>query len=100
MFSLHPLWSLSSAIPVSYTHLDVYKRQIHDSATRLLNLINRILEFRKTETQNRKLSVAKGDLGQLVQEVGLRYKELNPNNKVNYHIPVSYTHLDVYKRQV
>ena len=34
---------------------------IHDSATRLLNLINRILEFRKTETQNRKLAVAKGN---------------------------------------
>ena len=61
---------------------------IHDSATRLLNLINRILEFRKTETQNRRLSVAKGNLAQLVQEVGLRYKELNPNNKVNYHIHI------------
>ena len=43
---------------------------IHDSATRLLNLINRILEFRKTETQNRKLAVAKGNLAQLVQEIG------------------------------
>lgn len=59
---------------------------IHDSATRLLNLINRILEFRKTETQNRKLSVAKGNLGQLVQEVGLRYKELNRNEKVAIRI--------------
>ena len=61
---------------------------IHDSATRLLNLINRILEFRKTETQNRKLAVAKGNLAQLVQEIGLRYKELNPNNKVTYHIHI------------
>ena len=61
---------------------------IHDSATRLLNLINRILEFRKTETQNRKLAVAKGNLAQLVQEIGLRYKELNPNNKVAYHIHI------------
>ena len=61
---------------------------IHDSATRLLNLINRILEFRKTETQNRKLAVARGNLAQLVQEIGLRYKELNPNNKVAYHIHI------------
>lgn len=59
---------------------------IHDSANRLLNLINRILEFRKTETQNRKLSVAKEDISQLIQEIGLRYKELNPNSKVEYHI--------------
>ena len=69
---------------------------IHDSATRLLNLINRILEFRKTETQNRKLSVTKGNLGQLVQEVGLRYKELNPNNKVNYHIHIETEDTEIF----
>ncbi|WP_301246750.1 hybrid sensor histidine kinase/response regulator transcription factor, partial [Phocaeicola sartorii] len=69
---------------------------IHDSATRLLNLINRILEFRKTETQNRKLSVDKGDLGQLVQEVGLRYKELNSNNKVNYLIHIETEDTEIF----
>ncbi len=61
---------------------------IHDSAARLLNLINSILEFRKTETQNRKLSVARGDLSKLVQEIGLRYKELNRNPKVNFHVRI------------
>lgn len=61
---------------------------IHSSAIRLLNLINQILEFRKTETQNRKLTVAKGDLGNLVTEIGLRYKELNRNEKVKFHIQV------------
>ena len=76
---LGPLEDLLSDATLSPKHANKISI-IHDSATRLLNLINRILEFRKTETQNRKLSVAKGDLGQLVQEVGLRYKELNPNN--------------------
>ena len=47
---------------------------IHSSALRLLNLINQILEFRKTETQNRKLTVAKGNLSSLVTETGLRIK--------------------------
>ena len=61
---------------------------IHSSAIRLLNLINQILEFRKTETQNRKLTVAKGDLGSLITEIGLRYKELNRNEKVKFHIQV------------
>lgn len=61
---------------------------IHDSALRLLNLINQILEFRKTETQNRKLTVAKGNLGNLVTEIGLRYKELNRNTKVKFHISI------------
>ncbi|MFT3739898.1 MAG: two-component regulator propeller domain-containing protein [Breznakibacter sp.] len=61
---------------------------IHESAIRLLNLINQILEFRKTETQNRKLAVSKGDLASLVAETGLRYKELNQNNKVKIHVHI------------
>lgn len=84
---LGPLEDLLSDATLSPKHANKISI-IHDSATRLLNLINRILEFRKTETQNRKLCVAKGNLAQLVQEVGLRYKELNPNSKVNYHIHI------------
>ncbi len=55
---------------------------IHKSAERLRNLINEILEFRKTETQNRRLTVARGDIGQFVREICLNYKELNRNAKV------------------
>jgi signal transduction histidine kinase/ligand-binding sensor domain-containing protein/DNA-binding response OmpR family regulator len=58
---------------------------IYGSSLRLLNLINQILEFRKTETQNRQLTVAKGNLANLVTEIGLRYKELNQNGKVMLH---------------
>ncbi|MDR1526948.1 MAG: response regulator, partial [Dysgonamonadaceae bacterium] len=70
---------------------DFYRSRIqliHSSATQLLNLINQILEFRKTETQNRCLTVAKGDLENLVKAIGLHYKELNPNPKVKIHISV------------
>lgn len=65
---------------------DLYNKKIntiHASAIRLLNLINQILEFRKTETQNRKLTVAKGNIANLVKEIGLHFKELNQNDKVN-----------------
>lgn len=92
---LGPLEDLLSDATLSPKHANKISI-IHDSATRLLNLINRILEFRKTETQNRKLSVAKGNLGQLVQEVGLRYKELNPNNKVNYHIYIETRETEIF----
>ena len=69
---------------------------IHSSAIRLLNLINQILEFRKTETQNRKLTVAKGNLGSLVTETGLRYKELNRNSKVKFHIHIETEETNLY----
>jgi signal transduction histidine kinase/DNA-binding NarL/FixJ family response regulator/streptogramin lyase len=55
---------------------------IQRSAQRLRNLINEILEFRKTETQNRRLTVARGDIGQFVREICLNFKELNRNPKV------------------
>ena len=61
---------------------------IHKSSLRLLDLINHILEFRKTQTQNRKLSVTKGDISYLVQEIGLKYKELNQNPDVSYHTKI------------
>ncbi|NMA72757.1 MAG: response regulator [Bacteroidales bacterium] len=61
---------------------------IHKSALRLLNLINQILEFRKTETQNKKLCVSKENITLLIYEVGLKYKELNQNNKIDFQIQV------------
>lgn len=64
-------------------------RIIHASALRLLNLINQILEFRKTETQNRRLCVSRRNLSEHVMEIALRYKELNRNGKVKYIIDVA-----------
>ena len=84
---LGPLEDLLSDNSLSPKHANKISI-IHDSAARLLNLINGILEFRKTETQNRKLSVARGDLSELIQEIGLRYKELNRNPKVNIHVRI------------
>lgn len=59
---------------------------IHQSALRLLNLINQILEFRKTETQNKKLCVSKGNIAPLIYEIGLKYKELNQKTKIEFNI--------------
>lgn len=69
---------------------------IHASAIRLLNLINQILEFRKTETQNRRLTVAKCNLANVVTEIGLRYKELNQNDKVNITIEIQKKDMNIY----
>lgn len=61
---------------------------IYASAERLLNLINDILEFRKTETQNRKLTVARADVGILAVEIGEQFKNLNRNPQVEVRIAV------------
>jgi ligand-binding sensor domain-containing protein/signal transduction histidine kinase/DNA-binding response OmpR family regulator len=69
---------------------------IHRSANRLLGLINQILEFRKSETMNRKLNVMKGNIGNLVQEIGLRYKELNQNSNVEINIMLPTINTEIY----
>ncbi len=69
---------------------------IYRSAVQLLNLINQLMEFRKTETQNRQLTVSKGNLSNLVTEIGLRYKELNRNGQVQMNIDVEPMPEDIY----
>jgi len=69
---------------------------IHRSATRLLSLINQILEFRRTETQNKRLCVYKSDIAQLIQETGLKYKELNTNKRISFNIVIDTLITDLY----
>jgi len=69
---------------------------VRQSALRLLNLINQILEFRKTETQNKKLCVSKANLATLVKEIGLKYKELNMKQDVRFEISVEKEDMSLY----
>ena len=56
---------------------------IQKHALRLRDLINGILEFRKTETQNRRLTVARGALGAFVEEVVANFRSLGRNAQVD-----------------
>ena len=66
--------------PVSYTHLDVYKRQTPDEQV----VFGKQDYFEKIDT-----------------DLNNEIKWIIPNTQKNVMepIPVSYTHLDVYKRQ-
>jgi signal transduction histidine kinase/ligand-binding sensor domain-containing protein/DNA-binding response OmpR family regulator len=55
-------------------------------ANRLLQLINQILEFRKTQNKNRKLRVAKDNFVKYVSEIGSKYKDLNKNTEIDFQI--------------
>ena len=66
------------------------------NAHRLRDLVNEILEFRKTETQNRRLTVARGNLGQFVREQVLNFKELNRNPQVIVVDKISPSLPDIY----
>ena len=71
-------------------------RTIYSSALRLLSLVNNILDFRKTETENRQLVVTKGNVSTLVKEIGLRYKELNRNPDVEIRLDIDNNVPEIY----
>ncbi len=56
---------------------------IHKSAVRLNELINQLMEFRKSETQNKQLSVREENVASILQEIVLKFKELNTNEKLS-----------------
>ncbi len=61
---------------------------IKKSSQHLLNLINQLMEFRKTESENRKLHVRKGEIDILVEEVALKYCELNTNDQIKINLNI------------
>lgn len=69
---------------------------VRQSALRLLNLINQLLEFRKTETQNKKLCVRNGNIAALVKEVGLKYRELNTKQGVDFSMELENEDMPLY----
>ena len=70
-------------VPVSYTHLDVYKRQVQDQ--------DKIMS-----TYSATISASGDD----ARETGGSVNLTGANVTFQANNPVSYTHLDVYKRQV
>lgn len=56
---------------------------IHKSAMRLSNLINQILELKKSQSYSRTLKVVRGDIAETVYGIVLKFKELNRNEQVS-----------------
>ena len=81
---IHPYSQPITLLPVSYTHLDVYKRQ---GVARLIKSAYKLLNLETYFTAG-------------VQEVrAWTYEKGWKAPQCAGVIPVSYTHLDVYKRQ-
>lgn len=62
--------------------------KVKQNAQQLLGLVNQLLEFRKTETRNRRLAVRYGDLSACVEEVGRHFRDLSMNKAVEVVLAV------------
>ena len=81
----------STSAPVSYTHLDVYKRQVvaYNCETGPSEIINHLQNGLLVENQNKEAMIAAINTFSEDKNLYLHCKKA-----------VSYTHLDVYKRQI
>jgi len=92
---LGPLEDLTTDKSLSNKHASKIE-VIYKSANRLLKLINQILEFRKTETQNKKLTVRKDNPEKLIREIGLKYKELNTKEDLSFECIIEKGNYEIY----
>lgn len=69
---------------------------IHKNAQRLLSLVNQLLDYRKTETNNKRLCVDYGDIVSAVKEIAIKYVELNRNPNVNISVSSSTGEIQTY----
>lgn len=57
---------------------------INKNASRLMDLVNRLLDFRKVETANYELNLAYADLSIVVENVARSFEESNTNKQINF----------------
>ena len=81
-----------SVVAVSYTHLDVYKRQtrLYEACDILATQMKRGDDVPEYSKMDAIMGIVQDETGDFI---------VNEKDKVVNLTPVSYTHLDVYKRQ-
>jgi len=62
--------------------------KVSQSANQLLALTNQLLEFRKTETDNKRLSVQWGNLSAFLEELVARFDEISDNRRTAFVLQV------------
>ena len=71
----------SSQDPDQQHHLVMIKR----NGKRLLNLVNQLLDFRKMEYNELRLSLDKGDLVQFIRDVFSSFTDIADQKQIQYH---------------
>ncbi|MEJ7647007.1 MAG: two-component regulator propeller domain-containing protein [Chryseolinea sp.] len=77
-----PLQTMLSALPVGSTlYHQAYLANVNSQ--RLLRLINQLLDFRKVETENMKLSVSEGNIVQLLHQIAESFEPMTEDCKIS-----------------
>lgn len=69
---------------------------MHRNASALLQLINQLLDFRKSESGKLKLNASKGNIVPFIEDVKLSFEELANVRDINYKFKTSSKSIDVW----
>ncbi len=73
-----------------------YLMIMHHHSQRLLNLVNQLLDFRKAESGQMKLQVARGNIVQFSKEVFLSFRELAEQKSIEYKFHTDLEKISLY----
>ncbi|HLP37673.1 hybrid sensor histidine kinase/response regulator transcription factor [Lacibacter sp.] len=73
-----------------------FLRLIYSNTRRLLGLTNELMDFRKVETDNMKLRVVKGDLGNFVKSISTEFRELASEKNITFSIKTPEVNTGLY----
>jgi signal transduction histidine kinase/DNA-binding response OmpR family regulator len=71
-------------------------RLIHRNAKRLLNLVNQLLDFRKMEVQELKLTPSEGDIIQFVRETVYSFSDLSEKKNIKFEFNTTISALETF----
>ena len=72
----------------------------HKNASSLLDLINQLLNFRKTETNNVVFKPSYGNLSSFIEDMGMIYAESNPNKNITIKFDITKDIMAVFDQEI
>lgn len=81
-----PLEKMKTLMNTQKTEFGENVAIMEKNTTRLLNLVNELLDFRKTESHTLKLSFIKTDIKRLVKETYLRFKPMIEEKQIDFNL--------------
>jgi signal transduction histidine kinase/DNA-binding response OmpR family regulator len=69
---------------------------IHRNARRLLNLVNQLLDFRKMEVQQIRLSPVQGDIVKFIKEISFSFSDISEKKNIQFTFHSSLTSLNTF----
>lgn len=81
---LEKILNNKKAYPEISSHLSIMNK----NTTRILNLVNQLLDFRKTEIENMSLTFVQTDISQLVRKTKSRFTEAIADRNMELHLDI------------